>query len=95
MTILYVAVTYWLDSVRSTAPSWLLWTLILVQFALYVSYFIKSHNFAIVRGFNQYISLVVFVILACLGRVNDWEIVIIPLAVIIALVVSRKSLADN
>lgn len=87
----YTGITFWLNAIRATAPLWFVWVLIIVQFALYFSIFISSYRRAIVCGLNKNISLIIFTALAVLGRVNDWEILVIPLAIIVILIFSMKT----
>lgn len=90
-TIVYAGITFWLNAIRASAPLWLVWFLIIVQFALYFSIFISSYRRAKVCGLNKNISICIFTTLAILGRVNDWEIVIIPLTIIIMLIFSMRA----
>src|SRR3989344_4356670 len=96
-TIAYAGITYWLNAIRADAQLWFVWLLIIVQFALYFSIFIASYRRAIVSCFNKNISLIIFVALAVLGRVNDWELVIIPLTVIGMFIISArvKNISDK
>ena len=87
----YVGITFWLNSIRATASLWFVWVLIIIQFALYFSIFITSYRRAIICGFNKSIGFIVFVALAILGRVNDWEIIIIPLTLIAMLIISARA----
>lgn len=86
----YAGITFWLNSIRATASLWFVWVLIIIQFALYFSIFIASYRRAIICGLNKNIGLIIFT-LTILGRVNDWELVIIPLMVIIMLIVSARA----
>ncbi len=87
----YAGITFWLNAIRATAPLWFVWVLIIVQFALYFSIFIAGYRRTVVCGFNKNISFFILVALAVLGRVNDWELVIIPLTVIALLIVSARA----
>jgi len=87
----YAIMTLGLNAIRATAPLWLVWPLIIVQFTLYFSIFISSYRRAIVCGLNKNIGLIIFTALAILARVNDWELAIIPLTVIIMIIVSMKT----
>ncbi|MBU1089839.1 hypothetical protein KKF38_03545 [Patescibacteria group bacterium] len=91
IAVCYSGITFWLNSIRATASLWFVWILIIIQFTLYFSIFIAGYRRAIVCGMNKNISLIVFTALAILGRVNDWELAIIPLTVIIMLVASSKT----
>ena len=87
----YAGITFWLNSIRATAPIWFVWVLIIIQFALYFSIFIASYRRATICGLNKNLGIVIFATLAILGRVNDWELAIIPLTIIIMLVVSARA----
>lgn len=93
----YAGISYWLNAIRADASLWFVWVLIIIQFALYFSIFIMGYRRAIVSGFNKNLSLIVFIALAILGRVNDWELAVIPLTVIIMLIISAKAknVSDN
>lgn len=86
----YVGLTYLLNAIRTTIPSWILWILIVIQFLLYCSIFSISYDRAKHLGLKL-TSPLIFIILGFLGRVNDWELAIIPLLVIIMLILSFKS----
>ena len=89
--LLYVGISYWLNAIRADAQLWFVWLLIIVQFALYFSIFIVSYRRAIVCGFNKNLSFIIFVALTVLGRVNDWELAVIPLTVIGMLIISART----
>jgi hypothetical protein len=84
----YLIVTLFLNSIRTTAPLWFVWVLIVIQFALYFSIFIAGYSRSKALGLNKTVALVVFVIFAVLGRINNWEIIVIPLVVVGVLVCS-------
>ncbi|MBP7017036.1 MAG: hypothetical protein KBB23_07600 [Smithella sp.] len=84
----YFAMSLWLNSIRTTASLWLVWLLIIIQFILYFSIFITSYFRSKVFGLNNNIALILFTALAVLGRVENWEIIIIPLLVVTMLVLS-------
>jgi len=84
----YFAMSLWLNSIRTTASLWLVWLLIIIQFILYFSIFITSYFRSKVFGLNNNIALILFTTLAVLGRVENWEIIIIPLLVVTMLVLS-------
>lgn len=87
----YALITLWLNSIRATASLWFVWVLIIIQFALYFSIFIAGYRRSVVCGLNKTLGLIIFTALAILGRINDWELAIIPLAVIIMLIVSAMT----
>ncbi|MEK7652417.1 MAG: hypothetical protein AAB334_00465 [Patescibacteria group bacterium] len=89
--IVYLIITLWLNSIRATASLWFVWVLIIIQFAVYFSIFIAGYNRSKVFGLNKNLALILFIILAVLGRVNDWELVVIPLLIIIMLAFSARN----
>jgi len=87
----YILITLWLNSIRATTSLWFVWVLIIIQFALYFSIFITGYQRSKVLGLNKTLAHVIFVVLAVLGRVNDWEIIVIPLLVIVMLIFSVRN----
>ena len=86
----YIGLTLWLNAIRTTAPLWFVWVLIIIQFLLYFLIFSVSYGRAKVSGLKRF-GLVLFIILAILGRVENWELVIIPSTIIIMLIISAKN----
>lgn len=86
----YTVVTLILNAIRANAPLWLVWVLIVLQFGLYFLIFIISYNRAKVFGLPSY-GFVLFLILCVLGRVNDWEMIILPLLVITMFVLAFRN----
>lgn len=84
----YFLITTWLNSIRATASLWFVWVLIIVQFSLYFAIYITSYSRSKVLGLNKNVAWIIFVSLAVLGRVKNWEIIIIPLLVVTMLVLS-------
>ena len=93
----YVCITFWLNSIRSIAPLWAVWMLIVPQFALYFYVFFASYRRSVVCGFNKNLALVLFAILLVLGRVENWEIVVIPVLIIGMIIISsiNKNVSDK
>lgn len=87
----YAGITLWLNAIRTTWPIGLVWVLIVIQFILYFSIFVTSYQRSKTLGLNENIGIVTFGVLAFLGRVNDWELLIIPLLVIIVLIFSARN----
>jgi hypothetical protein len=87
----YLLITLWLNSIRATASLWFVWVLIIIQFALYFSIFIAGYRRSVVCGLNKTLGLITFTALAILGRINDWELAIIPLVAIIMFIVSAMT----
>jgi ABC-type polysaccharide/polyol phosphate export permease len=50
-----------------------------------------------VCGLNKALGIIIFIALAILGRVNDWELIIIPLTIVVMLLVSAsaKNISDK
>ncbi len=86
----YIGITLWLNAIRATAPLWIVWTLIIVQFILYCSIFSVSYLRSKVCGLKRF-GFIIFLIPLILGRINDWELLVIPLLIIIMLIVSAKT----
>jgi hypothetical protein len=87
----YAGITLWLNAIRATAAHWFVWVLIVIQFTLYFSIFIVSFRRSKVFGINNYLGICLFTVLAILGRVNNWELVIIPLLAATMLVLSARN----
>lgn len=90
-SIAYLVVMFLLTQFRATAPIVLLWAMIAVQFFLYFSFFVMSYKRSIIFGLNKTLALVIFVILAIAGRVETWEVAILPLVVIIMIILSVRN----
>jgi len=87
----YVGITLWLNAIRATASIWFVWVLIVIQFLLYFSIFSLSYTRASVIGLNKKLGFIFFVVLAVLGRVNNWELFIIPLLLVVMFIFSAKN----
>jgi len=84
----YFLITIWLNSIRATAALWIVWPMIIIQFTLYFAIFFTSYRRSQILGLNKNVALIIFVVLAILGRVENWEIIITPLLVVTMLVLS-------
>ena len=84
----YLLITLLLNSIRATASLWVVWPLIIIQFTLYFAIFITSYSRSKALSINAVLSLIVFTALAVLGRVNDWELVVLPVTVVAMLILS-------
>lgn len=91
----YLVITLWLNSIRAHAPIALAWVLIVIQLLLYFLIFSISYGRAKVMGLK--FAFPIFIALAVLGRVNDWEIVVIPLMIVFMVVLSlrNKKISDK
>jgi hypothetical protein len=87
----YIGITLWLNAIRATSSLWFVWVLIVIQFLLYSSIFSFSYTRALVIGLNKHLGFPFFVVLAILGRVNDWELFIIPLLLVVMFIFSAKN----
>lgn len=87
----YLVITLWLNSIRASAALWLLWLLIIIQLTLYLSIFITSYFRSKVFGLNHKIALIIFTAFAVLGRVENWELIIIPILVVTMLTLSARN----
>jgi len=86
----YTGISLWLNAIRATASLWFVWLLIIIQLILYFSIFTVSYLRAKECGFKRF-SFIVFLILSVLGRVENWELVIIPALPVIMLVISARN----
>ncbi|MFA5010192.1 MAG: hypothetical protein WC553_03115 [Patescibacteria group bacterium] len=94
ITLAYAGITYWLNAIRADASLWLVWPLIIVQLGLYIAIFFESYKRAQELRV-KWANWIVFVVLGLLGRVNDWEIIVIPITVITMLILSGRRIAKN
>jgi phosphatidylserine synthase len=81
--LLYFLITFWLNNIRETASLWIIWVLIIIQFLLYFKIFYKSYRRFLDIKYNSGISFFIILILFILGRINDWEVAVIPLLFVI------------
>ncbi len=81
----YVGVTFWLNAIRQTAAIWLVWCLIGLQLFLFLTIFVVCS--LRLRQCCQHRWWLWFPLL--LSRVNNWEIVFIPAAAIVTLIMSE------
>lgn len=65
--------------------------MIIVQFGLYFYIFGLSEARASQCGLKRIVGVILFTVLAILGRVNDWELLIIPAVVATMLFVSART----
>jgi hypothetical protein len=87
----YALITMWLNSIRTTASLWFVWILIIIQFSLYFWIFVNSYRRSKVLGLNKNLAWIVFSILAVLGRVNNWELLVIPLLIVVMIIFSARN----
>ncbi len=83
----YVGTTLWLNAIRQSAAIWLVWVLIALQLFLYFSIFVCCIMRAKQCGYRHAFWLIC--VIAAASRVNDWELVLIPVMAIIMLVLSE------
>lgn len=96
-SISYLLISILLNSIRQSTSLWILWSLIIIQFSLYFLIFILCYNRVKICGLNKNISFYLFLALAIIGRIENFEVVLIPLMVVIMLIVSslNKKLSPN
>lgn len=87
IVIAYVGITFWLNAVRLTVATWLLWTLIAFQLFLFLTIFVVSS----LRLRQCRIASWWLLILLVLSRINDWEILAIPATIIVMLIISERN----
>ena len=86
----YVGITFWLNTIRATAPITFVWVLIIIQFTLYILIFSTSYMRFKGCGYKRF-GIIPFLVLAILGRVDNWELLIIPVLIITMVVISGKN----
>ncbi len=89
-TLGYLLITLWLNNVRTQWSAWTVWVLIIIQIFLYIAIFFSSYQRAKVIGLGSFLNTCV-IIVAVLGRVSNWEVVIIPLCVVVMIFLSLKN----
>jgi len=67
------------------------WILIIIQFSLYFWIFVNSYQRSKVLGLNKNLAWIIFSILAILGRVNNWELLVIPLLIVVMIIFSARN----
>lgn len=87
----YALITMWLNSIRTTVSLWFVWILIIIQFSLYFWIFVNSYQRSKVLGLNKNLAWIIFSILAVLGRVNNWELLVIPLLIVVMIIFSARN----
>ncbi len=87
----YVIITLWLNHIRATASLWLVWPLIIIQLLLYFGLFTSGYNRSKVFGLNKNIAFIIFLSLAVLGRINDLELLVIPLLLVVMFILSVRN----
>lgn len=102
VSVLIISFAYLLSSIllssfRAKAPVVLVWVLVLLQLFFFFAIFVKCYQRAFLLGLNRSIGFFIFVTLAVLARINDWEIVVIPVTVLTMLTLSwrNKKLPKN
>ncbi len=90
-SVSYFLISWWLNSIRTTASLWIVWPLIIIQFVLYFSIFYTSYSRSKVFGLNKTLALIIFVVLTVVGRVNDWEVLVIPLLAVVMIILSSRN----
>lgn len=88
--VFYVGVTLLLNAIRTGASLWIVWPLIVIQLLLYFWIFVISSIRFKQIGYKRF-NKVLFIVLAVLGRVENWEIVIIPSLIVIMLILSARN----
>jgi hypothetical protein len=81
----YVGITFWLNAIRHTAATWFLWCLIGFQLFLFLSIFVVCS--LRLRQCRRHAWWLWFPLL--LSRVENWEVVLIPAAAIVTLIMSE------
>jgi uncharacterized membrane protein YhaH (DUF805 family) len=91
VTIGYFLISIFLNSIRANANIIFAWFLIIIQFTLYFSIFTIVYGWLRDTGRNNPLLFLLFIVLVCLGRVEDWEKLILPLLVTFMIVLSLRN----
>ena len=81
----YVGITFWLNAIRQTAATWFLWCLVGSQLFLFLTIFVVCS--LRLRQCRRHTWWLWFPLL--LSRVENWEVVLIPAATIVTLILSE------
>jgi hypothetical protein len=81
----YVGITFWLSAIRQTAATWFLWCLIGLQLFLFLTIFVVCS--LRLRQCRRHAWWLWFPLL--LSRIENWEVVLIPAAAIVTLIMSE------
>jgi len=79
--LVYIGLSSWLNAVRTTAPIWFVWVLAIIQILFYFLIFLISYNRLKECGYKKLSYIII--LLAILGRFENWEIIFIPILVIL------------
>lgn len=85
----YVGTTLWLNAIRQSAAIWFVWVLIALQFFLFISIFVVCSMRA--KQCDHRHVWLILVLVACASRVNNWELVLIPVMAATMLVLSERN----
>ena len=83
----YVGITVWLNAIRQTASTWLLWTLIVLQLFFFLTIFVVSSlRLRQCKTPSWWLWLPLI-----LSRINNWEVVAIPATIVVMLILSERN----
>jgi len=85
----YVGMTLWLNAIRQIAAIWFVWVLIALQLFLFISIFVACAMRAKQCGY-RYVWLIL-VLVACASRVDNWELMLIPIMAVAMLILSERN----
>jgi ABC-type multidrug transport system permease subunit len=85
----YVGMTLWLNAIRQSAAIWFVWVLIALQLFFFISIFVACSIRAKQCGY-RYVWLII-VLVACASRVDNWELVLIPIMAVAMLILSERN----
>jgi hypothetical protein len=83
----YIGITVWLNAIRQTASTWLLWTLIALQLFIFLTIFVVSSLRLRQCKTPSWWLWLPFI----LSRINNWEVVAIPATILVMLILSERN----
>ena len=81
----YVGITLWLNAIRQTASAWCVWFLIGIQIFLFLTIFVVCSLRLRQCGKHAWWLWLPLI----LSRVSNWEVVVIPVTMIVTLILSE------
>jgi len=86
----YFLLSVGLNSIRATAPISLVWIMIAIQFVLYALVFVYGYSRFNGPSTIEKLGWFITIAVAVLGRINNWEIIILPLFVTAMIILPKK-----
>lgn len=94
--LLYFLFSFFLNKVRASISLFILYPMIFIQFYMLFLVFKSCYNRMIDCGLNKYLSYITFILICATSRINNLEIIVIPIMIIITILIStfNKNLSN-